>query len=215
MAPGRSGRRPRRGARDRSQPVGLVTWTDESVTVRRRVADLPACSRCLVEVSPGTALCPKCGAAIRLAVVPRPKPRRVGKSRQRLDALNGEDRVFGPATLVLLVSFWLPWYSVGPISVDGLAVHGWLFIAVLDSIVLVLYVLITAFGVGDLATQGRMSKDQLLTLITGANLVLVILAFLLKPSGFGWSWGAFLALAAALVAFLPFGLPFVRAHRRR
>src|SRR5665213_4222328 len=148
------------------------------------MADLPACSRCLVEVSPGTAVCPKCGAAIRPLVLPRPTPKRVGKSRQRLNALTGQERVFGPANLVLLVSFWLPWYSIGPISANGLSAHGWLFIAVVDSIVLVFYVLITAFGVGDLAAQGRMSKDQLLALITGLNLALVVLAFLLKPTAF-------------------------------
>jgi len=117
--------------------------------------------------------------------------------------------------LVLLVSFWLPWFSIGPISADGLSAHGWLFIAVMGSIVLVLYVLITAFGVGDLAVQGRMSKDQLLTLITGVNLSLVVLGFLLKPAAFSWSWGAFFALVAAAIAFLPFGLPLIQAQRRR
>jgi hypothetical protein len=175
---------------------------------------VPACSRCLVEVPPGTALCPKCGAAIRPPVRPRATPKRVGKSRQRLDALNRQDWVVGSATLVLLISFWLPWYSIGPISADGLSVHGWLFIAMLDSIVLVLYVLITAFGVGDLATQGRLSKEQLLALIAGVNLALVALGFLLKPAGTSWSWGAFSALAAAIVAFLPFGVPLIRAQRR-
>jgi hypothetical protein len=179
------------------------------------VADLPACSRCLVEVPPGTALCPKCGAAIRPPVRPRPTPKRVGRSRQRLNALNREDWIVGPATLVLLISFWLPWYSFGPVSADGLSVHGWLFIAMLDSIVLVLYVLITAFGVGDLATQGRMSKEQLLALITGVNLALVVLGFLLKPAGLSWSWGAFCALAAAIVAFFPFGVPLIQSQRRR
>ena len=176
---------------------------------------MPACSRCLVEVSPGTAVCPKCGAAIRPAVISRPTPKRVRKSRQRLNVLNRNDWVLGPAALVLLVSFWLPWYSIGPISVDGLSAHGWLGIAVLDSAVLVLYVLIIAFGLGDLAVQGRMSKDQLLAVITGVNLALVALGFLLKPAGFSWSWGAFLALAAAAMAFLPFGVPLIRAQRRR
>ena len=95
------------------------------------------------------------------------------------------------------------------------AAHGWLFIAVLSSIVLVLYVFITAFGVGDLAAQGRLSKDQLLAVLTGVNLVLVVLAFLLKPAGFSWSWGALLALAAAIVAFVPFGVPLIQARRRR
>jgi hypothetical protein len=179
------------------------------------MADLPACSRCLVEVSPGTARCPKCGAVIRPPLVARPTPRRVKKSRQRLHALSTKDRVVGPATLVLLISFWLPWYSFGPLSANGLSAHGWLFIAELDSIVLVLYVLIIAFGVGDLAEQGRLSKDQLLALITGVNLALVVLGFLLKPAGFSWSWGAYLALVASLVAFLPYGVPLLQARRRR
>jgi hypothetical protein len=146
--------------------------------------------------------------------MPRPAPKRARKSRQRLNALNAKDRVAGLATLALLVTFWLPWYSLGPFSADGLSVHGWLFIAVLDSIVLVLYFLITAFDVGDLAVQGRMSKDQLLVLMTGVNAALVVLGFLLKPAGFSWSWGAFLALAAAIVAFLPFGVPLIQAQRR-
>jgi hypothetical protein len=145
----------------------------------------------------------------------RPTPKRSGKTRQRLRALSHKDRIVGAATLVLLVSFWLPWYSVGPLSADGLSAHGWLFIAVLNSIVLVLYVLITAFGVGDLAGPGRMSSTQLLALLTGVNLALVVLGFLLKPSGFSWSWGAFLALIAAIVAFVPFGIPLIQAQRRR
>jgi hypothetical protein len=176
---------------------------------------MPACSRCLVEVFPGTALCPNCGAAIRPPVLPRPAPKRTGKSRQRLNALSTKDRIVGPATLALLVSLWLPWFSIGPFSVRGTTAHGWLFIAVLNSIVLVLYVLVTAFDVGDLAAQGRLSKDQLLALLTGVNAALVVLGFLLKPTGFGWSWGAFLALAAGIVAFLPFGIPLIRAQRRR
>lgn len=175
---------------------------------------MPACSRCLIEVFPGTALCPKCGAAIRPPVVRRPAPKRTGKSRQRLNALDARDRVAGPATLALLVSFWLPWYSIGGFSVGGLSVHGWLFIAVISSIVLVLYFLVTAFDVGDLAGQGRMSKEQLLVLMTGTNAVLVVLGFLLKPAGFSWSWGAYVALVGAIVAFLPFGIPLIRAHRR-
>lgn len=176
---------------------------------------MPACSRCLIEVPLGTALCPKCGAAIRRPVMPQPTTKPPRKSRQRLNGVNAKDRVAGPASLVLLISLWLPWYSFGPFSVSGLSAHGWLFIAVLDAIVLVLYVVITAFGAGDLADQGRLSKEQLLVLLTGGNVALVVLGFLLKPSGFSWSWGAFLALVAAMVAFLPFGIPLIRAQRRR
>jgi hypothetical protein len=60
-----------------------------------------------------------------------------------------------------------------------------------------------------------MSQDQFLTLMTGVNLALVALGVVLKPTGFSWSWGALLALAAAIVAFAPFGIPLIRARRRR
>jgi hypothetical protein len=176
---------------------------------------VPACSRCLIEVPLGTATCPKCGSAIRPPVIARPKPKPVGKSRQRINQLNRRDRVIGVATLVLLVSFWLPWYSVGQSSGSGIHLHGWLFFAVVNSIVLLLYVVIVAFDVGDLADQGRLSKEQLLALLTGINLALVVLGVLLKPTGTSWSWGAFLALAAAIVAFVPFGVPLLQAQRRR
>ena len=106
------------------------------------------------EIYRGLHLAPGAAPPSRRMSLPRPAPKRAGKSRQRLNALNAKDRIAGPATLALLVSLWLPWYSLGPFSADGLSVHGWLFIAVLNSVVLVLYVLITAFGVGDLAEPG-------------------------------------------------------------
>jgi hypothetical protein len=176
---------------------------------------LPACSRCLIEVTPGTALCPSCGAAIRRPVVARPTPKRPGKSRQRVDAVNHKDRIVGPASLVLLISFWLPWYTVGPLSASGVGVHGWLFIAVINAVILVLYVLITAFGVGDLAGAGRLSKDELLAVLTGVNLALVLLGFLWKPAGLSWGWGGVLAVIAAIVAFVPYGVPVVRERLQR
>ncbi len=177
---------------------------------------MPACSRCLVEVPPGTALCPKCGAAIRPTVVPLRQPKRVRKTQRRLEALEGRELLFGAATLVLLISLFLPWYRIGPFTLDGLGSHGWLFIALLNCIVLVLSVVIKASGAGDLADQGRLSKEQLLALLTGINLALVVLlGFVLKPSGTSWAWGAYLALVAAAVAFAPFGIPLVQERRRR
>jgi hypothetical protein len=174
---------------------------------------MPACSRCLVEVFPGTAVCPSCGAAIRPAIRPKPLPKRRGRTRQRLGVLDKRELVLGVANVILLVSFWLPWYSIGSLHLHGVGVHGWLFIAVIDVVVLVLYVLITMFGVGDIQVPGRMSKDQLMALLTGVDLALVVLAFLIKPAGFSWAWGGFLALAAAVVAFLPFGVPVLREQR--
>jgi hypothetical protein len=149
-------------------------------------------------------------------VVPLRKPTRARKTPRRLAELERRDLVFGISTLVLLVTLFLPWYRLGPISVDGLGAHGWLFIALLNCIVLVLSVVIKASGAGDLAEMGRLSREQLLALLTGINLALVVLlGFLFKPAGFGWAWGAYLALIAALVAFAPFGLPMLQERRRR
>ena len=186
---------------------------------------MPACSRCLIEVPLGTDRCPKCGAVIRPLTLtqggkasrsrPRSSPKRPGKTRQRVNALNSKEKVVGPATLVLLISFWLPWFTFGPIHISGVGAHGWLFIAVVNCIVLVLYVLIIAFDVGDLAGPGRMSKDQLLAVLTGVYVALVVLGILFKPAVTSWSWGALLALAASIVAFLPYGVPAIREQRGR
>jgi hypothetical protein len=47
------------------------------------------------------------------------------------------------------------------------------------------------------------------------NVLLVVIAFLLKPGGsiVSWSFGAFLALLASLVAAAPLAIPALQARR--
>jgi len=47
------------------------------------------------------------------------------------------------------------------------------------------------------------------------NVVLVVIAFLLKPGGgsVSWSFGAFLAVLASLAAAAPLAIPALQAHR--
>jgi hypothetical protein len=52
------------------------------------------------------------------------------------------------------------------------------------------------------------------------NLVLVLLAFLFKPAGFGvvsvgWSFGAFIGLIAAIVAVVPLARPALAARKAK
>jgi asparagine N-glycosylation enzyme membrane subunit Stt3 len=61
-------------------------------------------------------------------------------------------------------------------------------------------------------------EEQLLLIATGINAVLVVLAFLLKPGGYGfsgvgWSWGSFVGLIAAIVAAFPTAAPAIKARR--
>jgi uncharacterized membrane protein len=71
--------------------------------------------------------------------------------------------------------------------------------------VLAYLVLVAGFQV--LPFKSPLRHDQLLLVVTGVDLLLVLIGFLLKPStdgiagvSIGWSIGAFLALVAAIVA---------------
>ncbi len=62
--------------------------------------------------------------------------------------------------------------------------------------------------------------ELLLLAATAVNLLLVFLAFILKPGGYsfsgvGWSWGAFVALIAAVAAVAPLGFPMIQARKSR
>jgi len=135
-----------------------------------------------------------------------------------------QDRICGIATLVLFISLFLPWYSysygIGPfsgsVSVDGLW-HGWTYLVLLLSLVIMAYYVAKA-GLEEMPTL-PLPYPQLLMIATSVNLVLVVLAFVIVPGGvfhgvgFGWSFGSFVGLAAAVVAWVPVGLPFLRGQR--
>ena len=113
------------------------------------------------------------------------------------------DRVTGGATVVLLVSVFLPWFGTDGgffnVSVDGMW-HGYMVIDVILAIAIVGYLVLRAgfgslpFGLSD-ATAGR-----LLAGAAGLNLLLAAVSFATKPAGTSWQYGAYVGLAAAIVA---------------
>lgn len=125
------------------------------------------------------------------------------------------ERITAFATLVLLISLFLQWFSYGPISFTGLW-HGWMyFVLILCLVILVDLVAKASFS--EMPFKLPMSEEQLLLYATGINLVLTVLAFVFKPGGYGiggvgWSFGSFVGLAAAVVAAAPTGLPAIRAR---
>jgi hypothetical protein len=131
--------------------------------------------------------------------------------------LSSSDRISGVATTVLLVSLFLPWFGISAFGAtyteSGLDAHGYLYIALLLSIVIIIYLLARA-GLPELTGQLPYAHAPLLFTAGTANLLIVALAVLLKPGGpaFGWEIGSFLALVAAVVAILPFAIPIVRAR---
>jgi len=127
------------------------------------------------------------------------------------------DKIAGAASLVVLVSLFLPWFSGSYVSFgsptassaaseSGTDAHGWLWLVFVIILAILAYLVFEA-GFQVLPFKSPLRHDQLLLAATGVNLVLVFIGFLLKPSTYGieglsisWSFGAFLALIAAIVA---------------
>jgi hypothetical protein len=126
---------------------------------------------------------------------------------------SGSDLVVGGALVVLLIALFLPWFSgtaqlfqatalVG--GANGPQAHGYLWVVFVLAIV-ALIVLVARDAIGRL--PGNLpSSEQMLVGATGLALVLTLLGLLQQPSsGAGvsvsWSYGGFVALLAALVAF--------------
>ena len=131
----------------------------------------------------------------------------------------GSDLAIGSALIVLLIALFLPWFSatinVGTTSAitgteNGMRAHGYLW-AVFALIIVAMVVLVARDSIGRL--PGNLpSPEQVLIGATGLALVLTVLGVAFKPSGatpaipaaisVGWSYGGFVALLAAAVAFI-------------
>jgi len=189
------------------------------------------CVQCGFDMAAGTEACPRCGTraaenTTRITSPPAWTP--PGGSAGHAAASSGynfdagrwtrSEKIAGVASLVVLISLFLPWFS-GSVSSDntlglaaqsasesGTAAHGWLWL-VFVIVLLILAYLVLAAGFQVLPFKSPLRRDQLLLVATGVDLLLVFIGFLLKPSTYGlagvsigWSIGAFLALIAAIVA---------------
>jgi hypothetical protein len=187
------------------------------------------CAQCGYDMAAGTETCPRCGtrAAGNTSPVtdapagtpasgpaghPTPHP------EYKFDAHRWtlSDKVAGAASLLVLISLFLPWFSASYVSFasstaltgseSGTDAHGWLWLVFVAVLAILAYLVLTA-GFQVLPFRSRLRHDQLLLAATGLNLALVFIGFLLKPSTYGiegvsinWAIGAFLALIAAIVA---------------
>ena len=138
--------------------------------------------------------------------------------RLDLSRLTNSDRITGIGSLLLLVSLFLPWYGVDILGIsaeaDGLNVHGYLYIVLLLCVAIMAYLVLWA-GFEELPARLPLSHQQRLLAASGINTALVLLAFLIRPDGTGWRFGAFAGILAALVAVAPLVIPAVQARRAR
>jgi hypothetical protein len=138
-----------------------------------------------------------------------------------ISQLSHPDKIVGGASLVLFISLFLSWFSYntgfGVYSGSGLSVHGYLYIPLLISIAIIAMMAATALGLWTYPANSPLPRERAMLIGTAISLVLVVIGFLSKPggvgSGVGWSFGAFVGLAAAVVALLPLARPALAARR--
>jgi hypothetical protein len=131
------------------------------------------------------------------------------------------DRVAGGATLVLFIALFLPWFTYGGQSVDGLW-HGYEYLTLIIALGIIAY-LIARAALPSLPFNNTVPHDRLLLAATAVNLLLVLIGFLARPSASAffitvtadWGVGAYFGLIAALVAVAAAASPVVTARTRR
>jgi low temperature requirement protein LtrA len=131
----------------------------------------------------------------------------------------------GLTTVALLVSLFLPWFSVRAKiaghtytgSTSGTGAHGYLWLVLVLALI-VLFVLVVP-DVIDRIPARLPSHQQLILGASGLSFLLVLLAFIAKPAptsspagfaglqlqisaSFGWNYGAYIGLVAAVLALL-------------
>jgi hypothetical protein len=146
------------------------------------------------------------------------------------------EQITGAASLLLIISLFLPWFTVSVStsiaghtisqsgSGSGTTAHGYLWLVFFVGLA-VLAVLIMQAGFAQFPVNLPFGVPQLLIGLTGLNLLVVLIAFLIKPGtsgvdttglsvSVGWGFGAFVGLICAIAAFVPLVLPSTRPQGR-
>jgi hypothetical protein len=115
------------------------------------------------------------------------------------------DRITGGATLVLLVSLFLPWFGTDGdffnVSVDGMW-HGYMVVDLILAVAILGYLVVRAGFVSLPSRFSITTAGHLLAGAAGLNLLLAVISFVTKPTGTNWQYGAYIGLAAAVVAVI-------------
>lgn len=155
----------------------------------------------------------------------QPRPAGAGPAFQLdLRRLTRVDQIVAGASLIAMISIWLPWYSVswgsdafesrGSASFSGTSLHGWLWLEFVVALLLIGYVVLRA-GFPESKISLPIAHAPLLIIGTGLQLLLILIAFADIPYGnlgMGWGWAAFIGLLAALAAAAPVMVPAARSY---
>lgn len=134
--------------------------------------------------------------------------------RPDIRRLTQVEQTAGGATLIVLISLFLPWFGFGAnASVSGTAAHGYLVIVVLLAVLTASYLLLQS-GRQEFPSRLPTSHQILLLTVTGLQFLLVAIAFFDVPvAGLGRESGAYLALVASAAAVGAAVIPALRRGR--
>jgi hypothetical protein len=206
------------------------------------------CAQCQSANDPGSTFCINCGTSLippasagyvgptsyETPAPPQYQPGTSGSFVQRsatlppanfaLSRLTTVDRVIAGATLVTMISLWLPWFSASfsglgattTGSISGTGYHGWLWLVFILALGLLAYFAAKAAW-DQLPFRLPVSDEWLLIGGTGLQLLLIVIGFLAMPPTDGlqgysvsWDFGAFIALVASITAAAPVIYPAAR-----
>jgi hypothetical protein len=195
-----------------------------------------SCPSCHAIAPEGATFCTRCGVPFVFAATGTAPPASqslpaspTGDGGQtatftfRTDRWSKDDRIAGISSIVILIALFLPWFGVSAgglgVTASGLTSHGYLYIVMVVVILQVVYLLARA-GWDKMPSEVSNYHRPIILISTLVDLVIVALAFALKPGTgtaaslgvhIGWRFGAFVGLAAAVVAAAPLVLPVIRS----
>ena len=145
-------------------------------------------------------------------------PAQAVKFRLDVRRLTRVEQLAGGATLIVLISLFLPWFEFDEIgtsiSISGTSAHGYLAIAVLVEVLVAGYLLWRS-GWEEFPVSLPITHELLLLAATGLQFVLVAVAFLDVPvAGLSREFGAYLALIASVAAVGLAAGPGLRSRQR-
>jgi len=124
------------------------------------------------------------------------------------------DQTVGGASLVVLISLFLPWFGVtllgSTVTISGTSTHGYLVLDVIVAIVLIAYLVLRS-GWDEFPVNLPVAHAPLLLIGTGLQFLLVVIGFFDIPSGLSWEIGAYLALIGSVAAAGPVIIPAIRS----
>ena len=181
------------------------------------------CPNCGTQNLAEAAFCTKCGTALSQqpatqvpgapTTPPRPGPAPTTGSQFQFDLnrLTLSDKIIGVASIVVLISVFLPWYGEFGATVSGESAHGYLIIPLLTAIVLVGYLVLRAGGI---ALRLPVAHAPLLLVGTALQLLIVVIGFF-NAEGTNRQFGAYLGAIAALVACGVVAVPAIQSMQRQ